>query len=410
MGFKKKRYGKSSISLSEISKKTGKKKAMESDTMIFYFIAGLVIAGIVNFILLKIAYTGAKSTKFNMEFFVNDVGLMTDTIYAVPGDVDYDYRKRPSKFMFDFRPDSLYVYTPVETAKSNMEGNLSSKWSTYSYLFRTEKPFVKKFMFPPMLSFKKRGSMLEISQTGTFDDKEFCPDIDTSRDITKEVITIDPGYYVSNLGTETMQDRFEVNTMIADSIMVLCRSHFLNCKVLRQAPMDEKLAEINLEPKPNLIVSIHTGSYSNPDDKPFKATYTIGSPKSEKLACLISNQFRRDYVVLEPDQITPYTKLDGDYQKILREDVPSIIAEVGNIKNSVMFSQASSINEIASAIVKGIEAYYGKESSSVAVAQAGRAAEPEGGGEEPGAEEPEAEPSQIAQLSTDKGNVKVIVR
>ncbi|PIN86123.1 hypothetical protein COV19_06520 [Candidatus Woesearchaeota archaeon CG10_big_fil_rev_8_21_14_0_10_44_13] len=342
------------------------KKAMESTTMVFYYAACLFFAFFVIFTYMRIAYTGAKSTKFNMEFFVNDVGLMTDSLSAVPGDVDYDYKKSPSKFIFDFRESALYVYTPIETAnvKLNKEG-ISDTWSSYNLLFEAGKPFVKKFTFPPIISFRKKGSMLEISSSGVFNDREFCPIMDTYSDLKQANITIEPGHYMSEPGyVSGNQKEFQLTEAIAESIAVLCRSHSMNCKILRQGTMAEKVAEMNTEPKPNMAISLHIGDYQNPDDNPFRAMYIFSSSKSEKLACLISNKFREDYIVLESEKIVPLLKYSQDYASILSENAPSVVLEIGNIRNIMGFDQDEDINKIAAIIVSGIEEYYKKEAVS----------------------------------------------
>src|SRR3989344_7111754 len=376
------------------------KKAQDPATMIFYYAACFLFAGFVAYAYMKIAYTGAKSTKFNMEFFVNDVGLMTDAIYAVPGSVEYDYRKNPSKFIFDFRENALYVYTPVETAKINLnEKNISSKWSSYNYLFRAENPFVKGFIFPLILSFKKTGTILEISATGAFKEEEYCPSIDTAADIKEKNIYIDPGQSPEDKGHESASAReFEITARIAESLNVLCRSHSLKCTLLAQKKTSEKVKELSLaKPRPDLIISIHIGRYNNPEDKPFKAMFALGSDKAEKLSCIMGNKFRKNYFVFEPVKVDAGVIAENDYRALLSKSTDSMILEIGNMNNPQNFDQNDDINGIADNILKGLEDYYSKE----------KAAEELEIEEEKEAEPLPAEPEKGAET---KGSIKAITR
>lgn len=364
------------------------KKAMYPATMIFYYAACFLFAGFVIYAYIKIAVVGAKSTKFNMEYYVNDIGLMTDTMYAVPGDVEYDYKKDPSKFILDFKEDSLYVYTLLETSEGYMDqDSISSEWSSYGFMSSPENPFVKQFMFPVKLSFKKTGSILELSSTGVFEQEEQCPDVDTSG--SGKNIQIEPGHSEDDPGHEVVGRReFEITKRISDSLKVLCRSHSIECTFLEQQTLSKRLTDWPEDP--DIIISIHVGKNFNPEDKPFRAMYPTGSEKSEKLACLMGNIFREEYIVLDAIGVNLGRIRSDDYRDILSEKVPSVILEIGNINNAENFGQNSEINEIASNILKGIENYYSKTDSAEA-------------------ESEEEEPQQDQQTSN-QGNVKVITR
>lgn len=364
-----------------ISKHISKKRAQHPATMIFYYTACFLFAGFVAYTYIKIAYVGAKSTEFQMEYHVNDIGLMTDAIYAVPGDVRYDYRKDPSKFIVDFRENNLLIYTVFdyttkpdekheftelsdieleESRKSVEEVKLKSPISVYYYLFRGKNPFIRRFMFPVMLSFKKTGSILEVSSSGTFKEEEHCPSIDTAADIKEKSIFIEPGHSAEKPGYETSSIKeFELTGRIAESLRVLCQSHSLKCTILAQEGMAEKMKKLRAA-KPDLVLSIHIGKYNNPEDRPFRAMVPIGDEKSSKLACIISNRFRKDYVVLDRINVDLGKISSDDYRAILSKTVPSAILEIGNINNPYNFDQNSDTNEIADRIMKGLEDYYGK--------------------------------------------------
>lgn len=331
------------------------KKAMHPATMIFYYTACFLFAGFVLYAYMKIAYVGAKSKRFSMEYYVNDIGLMTDTMYAVPGGVEYDYKKDPSRFILDFKEDALYVYTLLETSEGYMDqDSISSEWSSYSFMSRPENPFIKQFMFPVKLSFKKKGSILEITSTGVFEQEDQCPDVDTSGSVQEKNIQIEPGHSRDDPGYEVMGRReFDITARIADSLKVLCKSHSIKCEFLEQLTTSERIAEWILDEEgPDLIVSIHVGKYFNPEDKPFRAMYATGSEKGEKLACLMGNKFREDYVVLNPAGVDLGRVRSDDYRNILSKKVASVILEIGNINNAENFGQNSEINEIASNILK----------------------------------------------------------
>ncbi|MFO8016670.1 MAG: N-acetylmuramoyl-L-alanine amidase [Candidatus Woesearchaeota archaeon] len=369
------------------------KKGQHPATMIFYYAACFLFAGFVLYTYIKIAYTGAKSTEFNKEYFVNDIGLMTDTIYSVPGGVSYDYRKNPSKFVIDFRDDSLYMYTLTQGAESRLketdEGEkIGPDWSMYRLLSGPEKPFTGKFTFPHLLGFRKKEGTLRITQTGVFNEEEDCPSIDTAADMKKKAIFIDPGQSEQEKGyTHNDIEEWQLTSRIAESIKVLCESISLNCMLVPQKNVSEKNREISAsDPPPDMMVSIHIGKSPNMMDRPLQAIIPTGSERSEKLACLIKNRFRgEEYAVLDTMKVKLNKLDDEDQESVLQEEAPSVQLEIGNIRNKRGFSNEE-INNIAGIVLKGIIEYYGgdveEEDSNKDGEEKGPDEEEEGGREE----------------------------
>lgn len=339
----KKRYKNSRNSLKN-------KKAQEA-TLVFYYAVCALMALFVTYIFMKIVYFGAKDSSFNMQYFANDIGTVMDAMYSVPGDVSYDYRKDPSKFIVEFKDTGVFVYTPIRLVQ-NQE-------AIYGYMASPEKKFASIFLYPVVLSFRKTGSYVEVTETGTYKGISGCPEIPTAGILKDKLIAIDPGHYSSDPGlkNENLEEQM-ITKQIADSIGVLCQVKNVKCYILKQAGMTDKSRELS-QLKPDMIISLHIGDYIKPESNPVSATVLEGSDQSRKLSCLIKTELGKINMAILDDSIIDQKYIrSSDYDALLRTDTPSVMLVLSNIRNKAFIGQNSNINKIADSILKGIGNYY----------------------------------------------------
>lgn len=141
--------------------------------------------------------------------------------------------------------------------------------------------------------------------------------------------------------------------MTRETDEMLCEETFENNR--KRADM-AKRAELINEIKPDMAVSIHQNSYTDPEVSGAQVFYYSESEEGERMASMIQN------ALTEMDnENTRKEKANGNYYLLKRTKVPTIIVECGFLSN---YSEAAKLVEeeyqdmISNAIVKGIESCF----------------------------------------------------
>ena len=94
------------------------KKGM--DIELWFNVFELVIVFVVGLVLLETVNSEVKGTTFEKNYFARDSALLINTIYASPGDIEYNYPDKTDNFIFDFRQNKVGVYEQHEQVEGGI--------------------------------------------------------------------------------------------------------------------------------------------------------------------------------------------------------------------------------------------------------------------------------------------------
>ena len=94
------------------------KKGMDID--LWFNVFELVIVFLAGLILLDTVNSEAKGTTFEKNYFARDSALLINTIYASPGDIEYNYPDKTDNLIFDFKQNKVGVYEQHEQVEGGV--------------------------------------------------------------------------------------------------------------------------------------------------------------------------------------------------------------------------------------------------------------------------------------------------
>ena len=320
--------------------------------------------------------TGTDSSIFEKSYLSRDLALLTNTIYAAPGNVFYIYKAdklRLPRFDIGFSNQEVTI---SETGKDRLP---------FYYPYANDLFFSNPSLGltkPSKIEFIKSGNDVKIGESVYLNlNKLNCPQIDTTDDNWKnKKLLIDEGHGSEELGF-TSQGRYESRIIdsIAKSFQVESSSKgFGNIDHTRTGLIGEntpRLSKTKIKEKiknSDIIISLHVGK----DDKEInnlKAYYSIQSnreiqDKTIKLACLVLNKIldNEESGYITGASIIPIdsdTILETDTDPILNyeeaKDKIAILLELGNIEinrgDNMLYKEDG---KIGSSMIEGLKAYY----------------------------------------------------
>ena len=188
-----------------------------------------------------------------------------------------------------------------------------------------------------------------------------------------EVVVVDAGHGGEDPGKVGADGELEkdINLKIAKKvkkrleekgisvIMTRERDEMLNGKSVdnkKREDMEERVRLIN-EAVPHLAVSIHQNSYEDSNVSGPQVFYYSESLEGEKMAVKIQNELHKIN-----ENKKRQAKANDSYYLLRRTEVPTVIVECGFLSNreeAMLLVSEDYQNEIANAIVRGIESCFG---------------------------------------------------
>ncbi len=367
------------------------KKAIISDVL--FFTIDLVITVLVFFLLAKGIDNFTESLTFEKGFLARDIAMLTDAIYASPGNVVVDYPQNTFWFSFKFDTNQIQVFEKesdmIKQGYYFMEDlnlDFDHKLIKPQKEIEIKKSFIEKYLSPisffaanrPELPegasvnirFAKTGNKLVIGHKESFSPdikKLTCPGKKSADKLASQKILIDP--WIAN------RNSFDESKITADigfafrvsagqkTNVISTRIESLEGKWLGRTENYLSLLE---DPAISIVIGIHTGSDDDKTKNDIKAYISSDSPKSSEsssLACYILNEILDKVPTITGATIMPIdTALpeNKEVKQMLGNDKISILLEIGNIKieqNSVLLGQ-NNIAIIGAAIYDAVEKYH----------------------------------------------------
>jgi len=311
-----------------------------------------------------------NSKALEKSYLAKDLALMTFAVTQSPGFVNYVYASNQifvQQYNFEFQKGQVLV-------TDNIGGR---KGTPFFYPYFDKKNLLLETLSlnnPFGLLFQFDQNNLKISGANAFESLK-CPDVDTKDDNAKlRKIAIDPAHGVdTRIGSDTNSQgagyvvgslkEQDLTRDISASLESALKQKGYNSILTRQGdafvpPVDR--ASIVSRDDVISVVSIHTGMDDNTYDSVKAYIYSSSHSivKSEKLACLILNEFAKKYPQVYTPDVIRVDDVSTNDLKILDTDKVAVLVEVGNInyENTILKSQSPELAEpIANALVK----YYG---------------------------------------------------
>lgn len=131
------------------------KKGM--DIELWFNVFELVIVFVAGLVLLETVNSEVKGTAFEKNYFARDSALLINTIYASPGDIEYNYPDKTGNFIFDFKQNKVGVYEQHELVEGGVAG--------YPFAEDINYYFIYKKILPPYINliYKKTKNNIEIT-------------------------------------------------------------------------------------------------------------------------------------------------------------------------------------------------------------------------------------------------------
>lgn len=111
------------------------KRAMDIDLWFNTF--ELLVVFIVGLALFEFVSSESAGSAFEKNYLARDNSLLISTIYASPGDINYNYPEKAEKYVFDFKQSRVEVYEDKEFVDAGVIGYPFSQ--DKNYLFSSEK-------------------------------------------------------------------------------------------------------------------------------------------------------------------------------------------------------------------------------------------------------------------------------
>ena len=367
------------------------KNAIISDVL--FFTIDLVITVLVFFLLANGIDNFTESLAFEKGFLARDIAILTDTIYASPGNVVVDYPQNTFWFSFKFDANQIQVFEKesdfIKHSYYFMEDlnlDFGHKIIKPKKEIETKKSFIEKYLSPisffaanrPELPegasveirFAKTGNKLVIDHKESFSPdikKLTCPGKKPAAKLANQKILIDP--WIAN------RNSFDESEITADigfafkvsagqkTNVISTRIESLEGKWLGRT--ENYLSRLE-DPATSMIIGIHTGSDDDKSKNDIKAYISSDSPKSSEssnLACYILNEILDESLPVTEATIIPIdTTLpeNKEAKQMLDNDKISILLEIGNIKieqNQALLDK-NNRNAIGAAIYDALEKYH----------------------------------------------------
>jgi|GEM_PF-3270162 hypothetical protein len=109
------------------------KKGMDID--LWFNVFELVIVFLVGLVLLDTVNNEVKGTAFEKNYFARDSALLINTIYASPGDINYNYPDKTDNFFFDFSKNRVVVYEQNELVEGGVTEYPFAEDLNYLFLY-----------------------------------------------------------------------------------------------------------------------------------------------------------------------------------------------------------------------------------------------------------------------------------
>jgi hypothetical protein len=306
-------------------KKGFNKKGM---AVMWYLIEAVLISFVI-ILFFQYIQSVKDNTMFEKQFLSRDIALMIDTINSVPGVVIYNYEDdgKIKQFEYTFVDNKVQINKKDEQLEIKYHYYYNSQINNdYQNLLTPE-----KIMFAKTLSSTKVNS--ELSYVGSI---ESC-----SRVITKdEIHKIMVDYSDEELAFEFANHI--LNTKIGNLIT--------STRNKNPTIIDDRLLLINKDTP--LVLSIKIGSDTDQTKNSIKIYYSQNNKeKSEKLACMINNNLKKNFSAMAIIQLP-------SNEKIINKNVDGIgiLLEIGNdkIKDNELFK---SKDKIMNHVIKAIGDY-----------------------------------------------------
>lgn len=299
------------------------------------------------------AVAATRNLNFQKLYIAGDIALTLDAIHGLAGDVLFYYGENTSKYNIEISEGVVRVSNSTD---SEMKDSVSREYAPLG-----SSAIEKKFYSEEKLSITKTGNQIDMTAGYKESGKVLCPIVDTSGDITKMDIVIDPAGEDDKIKKATAG--------IADKIGVRCSS----CRALKQTPLKEKKEQLA---KPSMVVSIdiikadtgrtgtestETGADKKDSGKKaaaYAAAYVNNNAKSEKIGCLIVNKLAEGGKITSAEvRRIDFGELDEDNPKTIASHETGVVVYIGT--STEEFSDAE-LQDFAARINEAINEYYKK--------------------------------------------------
>ncbi len=288
----------------------GKRGQEISLHMVISVILAIAVGGIFMFAVPKYA----TSADFDRVFVTEYTALTINTLYSVPGDITYDYRYPLKNYKLAFREGRIAVN----------EIPFEQKISLQTYVEKPSYKLDKEFTSPSFLAFRKKSGIVDISDSGFFEEQRICPAVDTSGSIEEKVIYID---------ASTTPEKAVLVNEVALALEKACRLRNIRCQTTKPEQYD-MLVKLDIGEKQGEVVII----------------YPKVSELSTKLSCFVTDELTN----------ADLPNSEESYQAELTQTeqaIPFVVINIGSIEDEEFFS-ARNMNLVITSVVNSIIYYY----------------------------------------------------
>jgi N-acetylmuramoyl-L-alanine amidase len=351
----------------------GRRANVDPTHHIYLTLFELILVALVLLALLSYVKSIEKNTILQKSYLSKDLALLTSTIYASPGNVNYVY-VHPKIDLTQFK--LVFDSSQVTVAESSTTSVSTPIY--YPYALDQNLKFQRAELDKPYaVLFLLAGGELRISSSSIEKGLE-CPDIYTKdQESRSKRIVIDPGHgedtsessLSSGMGRGeeegTLKER-DLTRDIAESLnrQLVELGGFGNVQLTRHGDgyvSGESRLEIANAENESLVISIHTGNdYTEDYDSITAYVYSASANllKGEKLACLILKEYAQRFPEVKRTEVVHLESAElWEDEKILETGNVAVLVQVGNLRlpNTILTKPAP---EIASPIYNAVVKYY----------------------------------------------------
>lgn len=92
-----------------LRRRIGKRGAEPTTTQLWFIVIALVLAGAVSLSFLKKTVDDITGVTYEKNYIARDIALLSDAVYAAPGNVEYSYSLRNYKFDVEIKDSKVFV-------------------------------------------------------------------------------------------------------------------------------------------------------------------------------------------------------------------------------------------------------------------------------------------------------------